>query len=261
MRRLWEILEPAKPGDSASRLFDVSIIALITANVVAVILGSVESIRAAAGGALDAFETASLVIFSVEYASRLASCTVDDRYRGAVRGRIRWAVSPVAVIDLLAIAPAFAPVLGLDGRFIRIFRLFRIFRVAKMGRYVQALRLLIDVARQKREELLVTTVLMLFLLIASSCLMFYAEHDEQPEAYPDIPTAMWWAVATLTTVGYGDVYPTTAAGRILGAIVAVAGIGFFALPTGVLGAGFVDEIQRRRQPPQRCPHCGREIRP
>ncbi len=246
--RLWKILEPAaRDDDGLSRLFDAAMSALIAANVIAVIVGTVEAVHEAAGAFLDAFERLSVAAFTIEYAARLASCTVDRRFQGALRGRVRWAATPMAIIDLAAILPAYLPLLGLDLRVARIFRLVRLVRLAKLARYVHAFQVLGAVARDKREELIVMTALMVGLLVLSSSLMFYAEHEAQPAAYPDIPSTMWWAVATLTTVGYGDVYPVTPVGKVLGGLVAILGIAFFALPTAVLGAGFVDEIQRRRR--------------
>ena len=112
--------------------------------------------------------------------------------------------------------------------------------------------------RSKKEELVLTSSVMLLLLVITSTLIYFAESSAQPEAFPDIPSAMWWSVITLTTVGYGDIYPITAAGKVLAALTAIMGIGLVALPTGILGSGFVAEIQREKEG-SRCPHCGREL--
>ena len=112
----------------------------------------------------------------------------------------------------------------------------------------------------RRAELLVTTAVMILMLIIASSLMYQVEHAAQPDVFPDIPSTMWWAVATLTTVGYGDVYPITGLGRILASVVAILGIGLFALPTGILGSGFVEEIENSKKERDRlCPHCGEPI--
>ena len=111
----------------------------------------------------------------------------------------------------------------------------------------------------KRAELTVTVTLLAVLLVLASSGVYFAEKSAQPEVFSSIPAAMWWAVATLTTVGYGDVYPITSAGKLLGAVVAILGIGMFALPTGILGAGFMEEIHRRKGVPRTCPHCGEPI--
>lgn len=260
MHRLWEILEPAQPGDRWSRAFDVFILALIALNVGATIAESVASLYARYGRLLDAFELASLVVFSIEYFARVVSCVADPRFASPVRGRIRFVATPLAIIDLLVILPFLTPWLDADFRGLRALRLLRVLRVAKMARYVSALRLLGDVVRSKREELYLTTALMGLLLVMSSSLMYQVEHQAQPESFPSIPATLWWAVETLSTVGYGDVVPTTPAGRVLGAVVAILGIGFFALPTGILGSGFVEELQRKKKAAV-CPHCGKSLEP
>jgi len=257
-RRTWEVVEAAAAGDPASRAFDTFILLLITLNVTAVVVGSVGAIEEEYGALLEAFELFSVVIFSVEYITRMWACTTDSRYSGTVWGRLRYGVSAMAVVDLLAILPFYLSVLGVDLRFIRALRLFRIIRVAKIGRYVSAFGLFGRVLRAKKEELILTTGVMFVLLLVAACLMYHAENAAQPERFPDIPSAMWWAVATLTTVGYGDVYPITTVGRLLGSVVAILGIGLFALPTGIVGSAFVDEIQSKRDVTT-CPHCGKEI--
>jgi voltage-gated potassium channel len=148
--------------------------------------------------------------------------------------------------------------LGMDLRVVRIVRLLRIARIAKLGRYVSALGLMGRVVKTRKEELVVTSVLMLFMLVIAASLMYHAENVVQPDNFPSIISTMWWAVATLTTVGYGDVYPVTAAGRFLASLVAILGIGFFALPISILGSGFVEELQKHDSHIY-CPHCGKEI--
>jgi len=256
--RTWEIVEAAGIGDRASRAFDTLILLLIALNVAAVVVGSVGDIEKQYGSLLHTFELFSVIVFSLEYITRMWACTSDPRYHGSVWGRLRYGASAMAVVDLLAILPFYLTVLGLDLRFIRALRLFRILRVAKIGRYVSAFGLFGRVVRAKKEELVLTTGVMFVLLLVAACLMYHAENAAQPEQFPDIPSAMWWAVATLTTVGYGDVYPITTVGRLLGSVVAILGIGLFALPTGILGSAFVDEIQSKDRVTT-CPHCGGQI--
>jgi voltage-gated potassium channel len=168
----------------------------------------------------------------------------------------------MAIVDLLAILPFYAPmVVRLDLRFLRALRLIRILRLLKLGRYSQAMQTIARVVVAKKEELLVTAFVVFILLLLGSAGLYYAEHDAQPEAVPSIPAAMWWGVVTLSTVGYGDIVPVTPAGRFLGAVVALLGIGMFALPTGILGAAFVEEVRRRRAATRVCPHCGRSLPP
>ncbi len=257
--RTWEILEVACPGDGVSRAFDIFILCLISLNVLAVIFGTVDSVQERHGALLRWFEIVSVGIFTIEYAGRVWSCVTTREYAGAVRGRLRFATRGMSLIDLLAIAPFYLPFLGLDLRFVRVLRLMRVVRVAKVGRYYSSLSLIAVVLKKKKEELVLTTALMLILLVLSASVMYYCEHGAQPEQFPDIPATLWWAVVTLTTVGYGDVFPVTTVGRLVASVIAVLGIGMFALPTGILGAGFVEEIQKRKSKPRRCPHCGKDL--
>ena len=163
----------------------------------------------------------------------------------------------MALIDLLAILPFFLTFISLDLRFIRTLRLFRLFRVFKFVRYSNSLRLFGKVIKHKKEELIVTATIMFVLVILTSSFIYLAEHEAQPDKFTDIPSSMWWAIVTLTTVGYGDVFPVTPLGKIFAAIIAILGIGMFALPTGILGASFVEEIDKMKAKEKAsCPHCG-----
>jgi voltage-gated potassium channel len=233
---------------------------LVADNVVAMVLETVVTVRQRAPEFFFWFEVFSVFVFTVEYVLRPWAVTVDPRYAHPVRGRIRYAVTPLLLIDLLAVLPFYLPYLGVDLRVFRAARLFRIFRVAKLGRYSHALQTFGRVIHSTREQLMTTLMLLLTLLLFSATLLYYAENQAQPEAFSSIPMAMWWGIATLTTVGYGDVYPITGIGRLMAAAIAILGIGMFALPTGILGSAFVEEIQNRgRSAPMTCPHCGREI--
>lgn len=258
-KRVYEILEAAVPGDRTSRVFDIFIISLISLNVIALVVGTVKPLYEKCPLFFRAFEIVSVTIFSVEYVLRLWSCTLNPEHAAPVRGRLRFAATPLAIIDLLAILPFYMPFLGLDLRFIRAVRLFRLFRVAKLGRYSKSLRMFGRVLAEKKEEFGITLFVLLLLLLLAACLMYFAECEAQPEVFSSIPAAMWWGVTTLTTVGYGDVCPVTPLGKAIASVVAILGIGMFALPTGILGAGFVEEVQKRRKLPRVCPHCGREL--
>ncbi len=259
-RRTWEIVEVAKSGDSVSRVFDIFILALIFLNVVAVIIGSLKTIQAKYGGLLDLVESVSVAVFTMEYVARIWSCTFDSRFTRPVVGRLSFAFQPMLMIDLFAIAPFYLPFLGIDLRSLRALRLLRLFRVAKIGRYYTSLTLIRNVFSSKKEELILTSAVMLLLVVVSSSILYYCENPTQPDSFSSIPATMWWAIATLTTVGYGDIYPVTAFGKLFAAIIAIIGIGMFALPTGILGAGFVEEIQKRKDETKTCPHCGKELR-
>jgi len=271
-KRVFEIVEIARPGDHLSRAFDIFIITLIALNVVALILESVQSIHAFSPRLFYIFECVSVVIFTIEYVARAWSCVEKPQYAKPVSGRLRFLVTPLAVIDLLAVLPFYLPFLGIDLRFLRILRMMRMFRIAKLGRYSQSLQILQRVAAGKKEQLVCTLFMLVLLVIVAASMLYYAENSAQPKNFSSIPAAMWWAICTLTTVGYGDIFPTTGLGKVMASIIAVLGIGVFALPAGILGAGFVEEMGQRDQSgssnagnadptgmPARCPHCGKEI--
>lgn len=167
-------------------------------------------------------------------------------------------MTPMALIDLLAIIPFYLPFFVPDLRFVRIIRLFRILRILKLGRYSKALQTFGNVLKRKKEDLAIALSTLLVLLVFAASLIYIVEHQAQPEVFSSIPAAMWWAVVTLTTVGYGDVYPVTIVGKLLGAGIAVLGIGLFALPVGILASGFAEEIKGDDNNPT-CPHCGKKI--
>ncbi len=256
--RVFNVLTVAVDGGARSRAFDQFLLALILLNVAAVIAESVEPIGTRYRDAFRFFEIFSVIIFSCEYALRLWACVEDPRYSGAVRGRLRYALSPLALIDLLAILPFYLSFVTTDLRILRILRVFRLLRMAKIARYSQTLQIFGRVLVATRMQLLLTLILMCVLLLLSSSLMYAVELQAQPRAFSSIPAAMWWAIATLTTVGYGDIYPVTVWGKIFGSLVSVFGIAMFALPTAVLGAAFLDEI-RSVQKKTVCPHCGKDI--
>ncbi len=255
-KRLHSILESSDLSDRWSRSINLFMTVLIAANVLAVILETVASIREQYGAALDRFEILSVIVFSIEYLARLWTCNEDGRYSGWLTGRVRFAATPMLIVDIMAILPFYLPLLlPYDMRFVRVLRLLRLSRLLKLGRYSEAMQTLGRVLKSKREELSVSVFAVVVLLILASSVMYHVEHSVQPVAFSSIPATMWWGVATLTTVGYGDVYPITALGKILGAIIAILGIGLFALPAGILASGFSEAFERKNA--SVCPHCGK----
>jgi voltage-gated potassium channel len=205
------------------------------------------------------FEVLSVIVFTVEYLLRLWVAPLAPRFQGAVWGRVRYALTPLALVDLWAVLPFYLPMLiPLDLRFIRALRVLRLIRVMKIGRYSESIQTLGAVLREQKEQLLAALLILLVLIVISSSLIYFVERDAQPEAFSSIPAAMWWSVATLTTVGYGDIYPVTPVGKVLASVIAVLGIGLFALPAGILGSGFVEKYREKRQP-LTCPHCGKNL--
>ena len=246
-KRLFQIIEPAGTSDRISRLFDKTILTLIGLSVLSVILESFPELAKKYSIFFSVFEIFSITVFSIEYILRIY--TADYKYPTdtGFYSVVKYLFSPMAIIDLLAIIPFYLPLLiPVDLRFLRILRLTRIIRIFKINRYTKSLILIGKVLNRKKEELVITVFITFLLLLLSASIMYYVEFDVQPEAFPNIIASFWWAIATLTTVGYGDVYPVTVLGKILSGIIALLGIGIVALPTGIISSGFIEEISRTK---------------
>ncbi|QIL78137.1 ion transporter [Hymenobacter sp. HDW8] len=256
---VYQLFDAQDGGRGLERVFDGVILGLVLLNGAAVVLGSVKSLSTAYRPFFVGLEIVSVYAFTIEYGLRVWSSVEDRRFRDPVRGRLRFMCTPMALIDLLAILPFYLSLAGVD---LRILRLLRLFRLLKVARYVRALDVIGQVVRRKRPELLVTTGLIGLLLVLVSSLMYYVESAAQPDKFGSIPETMWWGVATLTTVGYGDVYPITVAGKVLSSVIAVLGLGLFALPTGILAAGFSEQLAQQHRSAETlpyCPHCGHKL--
>jgi voltage-gated potassium channel len=235
-------------GRSSGRLglaFEIFLIVLIVGNALAVSLDSVPRFAAAYGHYFLIFEYVSLAIFTLEYLLRVWTVPEDPRYAARpVIDRLRYLVQPYMLIDFLAVAPAyialFMPFVDL-----RILRLFRLFRLLKIARYSPAVATLIHVLSLERRALFGTLLLLLCIMSLCAEGMYIIEGSIQPNAFGNLPSCMYWAIITLTTVGYGDTYPVTAAGRLLASVTAIMGLGLFALPVGIIASAFVTEIHRR----------------
>lgn len=261
-RKIYSLVEVVSYDDLKTPKidpFDIFIIVLIALNMLAVILETVDPVYQAAPRIFGYFEIFSVIIFTIEYILRVWSCTINEKYNHPITGRIKFILSPLALIDLFAFLPFYIPmVIPADLRFLRGIRLLRLIRVLKFGRYSEVVRLFGRVFKAKTAELFTAIFLIFVLLIISSSILYYVERDAQPDKFSSIPQAMWWGVVTLTTVGYGDIFPITSMGKFLASVISLLGIGLFALPTGILSAGFVEEIKKKGSH-IRCPHCGKEI--
>ncbi|WP_275316908.1 ion transporter [Tenacibaculum bernardetii] len=253
-KRVYEFL-------NNNSLFLKFIYALIILNVLSIILNSYKEVRTDYGKFLKYFEYFSVIIFSIEYILRL--WTASEKYKKGTNfyKRIKFSFSTYGIIDLLAILPFYLPLIfPFDLRVLRILRLFRLLRILKLGRLSKSLKTISSVLKETKSELSITLFVAFILLILSSSLMYYFENEVQPEKFENIGQAMWWSVATLTTVGYGDVYPITGVGKFLSAIIALIGIGFVALPTGILSSAFIERVQKNKEKIKKeiceCPKCG-----
>lgn len=262
--KVYQILDEDSKDTFAARFCNIFIISLIVLNVAAIILESFESIKINYQASLQAFEWFSIVVFTLEYILRLITADLKSPNKSKVAASIAFIVSPLAILDLLAILPAYLPLFfAVDLRFVRILRLLRIARLFKIKRYSKSLTLISDVIKEKRTELGATLFVTFILLVLASTLMYHVEGKHQPEAFPNIIASFWWAVATLTTVGYGDVYPVTGWGQFISGIIALLGIGLVALPTGILSSAFMDKIAEKneRTKGNACPTCGQSVEP
>ena len=243
--RIHMILEAGRSSGRLGLLFEIFLIVLIVANAIAVSLDSIPRFALAYGRLFQWFEVVSVAIFTLEYALRVWTAPEDPRYaERPFADRLRYIVQPYMLIDLVAIAPAYIA-LFVPFADLRILRLFRLFRLLKIARYSPAVSTLIHVLSLERRALFGTLLLLLCITCLCAEAMYVIEGQVQPRVFGDLPSCMYWAIITLTTVGYGDVTPITAAGRFLAGTTAVMGLGLFALPVGIIASAFVTEIHRR----------------
>ncbi|MEM9603327.1 MAG: ion transporter [Pseudomonadota bacterium] len=257
----------AHDQSSLGRRVEDAITWLILLNVTCLLLESMPALETRYGTLFVAVEAGTIAVFTVEYIARVWSCVEHPQYRHPLSGRIAYALKPAILIDLLSILPFYLTIAGIDDmRVLRLLRVFRIIRLFRLSRYSRPMRLIHRSIERRREEIVISTVMLLMLMLIAASVMYAVEHDAQPEVFASIPGTLWWAVVTLTTVGYGDVYPITPLGRVAAGVIAVLGIGMVALPTGIISSGFVEEFAADRaardaepEEPLRCPHCGERL--
>ncbi len=242
--RLHEILEVGSTTDRASIIFDTVIVVLIISNVIVFAASTVADLDARYHFWFETFNVFSVAIFTIEYIARLWVC-IDLpplRHMPPWKARLKFAATPLLIIDLLAILPFYlGNLFNVD---LRVLRVLRLIRFLKIARYSPALQILLRVVRSELWGLFGALIIMFSLILLSASLLYSVERDAQPENFGSLPAAMWWSLATLTTVGYGDVVPVTPAGKILGGMFMVFGLAMYALPIGILSSGFAREIAR-----------------
>jgi len=257
-KRTRQLLDPDYV-DRPGTIVNWFIMTLILLNVLAVAFETVESLYASYEAFFFGFELLSVTIFTVEYAGRIWSAVeAGEPYDRPIVGRLRFATRPLLVLDLIAILPFYIAIFAgvTDLRFLRALRLIRFLRLFRLVRYSESMQAFGRAFYLKRGQLIVAMTGNLILLVVASSLMYFAEHAAQPEAFPSIPGTMWWGIVTLTTVGYGDVTPVTPVGQLIGSVVAILGIGLFALPASIMASGF---IQGSSYETGFCPDCGHEL--
>jgi voltage-gated potassium channel len=262
-QRIHDIIEPRNNDSIAARLFDLFIISLIILNIFLIIIETVNDFSQDAKDIFRYIEIISVSIFLIEYILRVWVSDLDKPEMNPFAARIKYMFSFMALIDLIAILPFFLPFTAVDLRILRMIRLLRIFRVLKINRYTNALNTVASVIKRKGSQLILSTLVVIILMVMVSVLIYNIEHEAQPEIFQNAFSGLWWAVNTLTTVGYGDIYPITTAGKILSGIISLLGIGLIAVPTGIISAGFVENITKDKTENKKmrhyCPNCGEKI--
>lgn len=252
--QLFHILHKPSPDNVRARYANYLLAFLIVANALSVALETVPGIGDVYRTEFKAFEVLSTALFAVEYFARLWTCVEQSGFRRPVVGRIRYALHPLPILDLLAIATFWMPI---DLRFLRVTRIVRLLKVLNMPHLHNILEGIAAGLQRRRALILVAVSSMLLCVYSASALVYQLEHAAQPKVFTSIPVTFWWALETLTTIGYGDIVPMTPLGKFFTAMIAVMGIGVFALPAAIvtaviLEAGATDPIKRP------CPHCGKD---
>jgi voltage-gated potassium channel len=258
-KKLYRILEPSEKGVFMERLFEMLLVTLITLNILVIVISSIGDVHEHYKVEFYWFEVFSVILFTVEYIARVYSIIESSKFKHPVYGRLNYMKTPMAIIDLMAFLPFYLTFLPVDLRFLRIFRLMGLFRMFKVARYMHALTMFRRVMSERREQLVLSFIFILFILVIISTIMFYVEREAQPDKFTSIPATMWWGIATLTTVGYGDMVPITGLGRLLGGMFAITGVGLLALPAGILSSGFFELLHSPKSKKHTCPHCGKDF--
>jgi voltage-gated potassium channel len=255
------LLHPTEGNTRWDKLLNGFLISLILLNLIALMLETEQDFYLKHKFFFDTFDKVSVGLFSIEYILRLWSCTHDPKYHHWLWGRLKYMASLEAMIDLLAIMPFYlSRFITLDLRELRLLRLIRLLRIFRLASYMKATKVIVNVFKSRFQELLIAFIMTTGLIIIAACLMYFAEHNKQPEDFKSIPDTLYWSVTTLTTIGYGDMTPKTGIGRLLTGIIAMAGVALFALPAGIITAGFLEETRKSRKNHHIiCPHCGQPI--
>lgn len=250
---VFHILHKPAPTNRAGRYVNYFLTFIILANCVAVALETVPGIYKAHQPLFYWLEDTSTGVFVVEYVARLWICVEQAKFSDPVSGRIRYALHPLPLLDLIVIATYLAPV---DMRFLRIFRLTRLLRVLNLEEFDKSFQAIAHSLARRKNLLVVSVTAMLTVAYCFAALIYMVEHAAQPQQFSSIPETIWWAIVTLTTIGYGDATPITTIGKVLSGGIVLIGIGVFALPSAIVTASILEAGADKRI---RCPHCGKQL--
>lgn len=242
--RCYQLLDGDNATSTTGKIVNGFLIGLIILNVIVVIIESVPEINQEYGAAFAQLELFSVAIFSLEYLARVWMSVDNPKFGPGLKGRLRYMRSPIAVIDLIVILPFYLSLfISIDLRYLRLLRLLRLL---KLSHYIRSMDVFVKVITSELTSLASAVFAVLVLVVLAACLMFTLEHQAQPEQFKTVLDAIWWAVVTMTTVGYGDMTPVTAGGKILAILIMLLGVGTVALPAGMLAARFSEELQNRK---------------
>ena len=244
-KKIYEMVSIGMVNTGLNQSYDIiSTLALII-NLVAAFAATFENVKAAYGTLIYWVDEVTVLFFAIDYVLRLVSAGVQ--YQGVSDGRaaVKYAASGYGVIDLLSFLPHYLPAFFPSGAAVfRMFRVVRIFRLFRINAYSDSLTLIGNVLKNKKTQILASVFIIVLLILASSLCMYSVEHEAQPDVFKNAFSAIWWATSTLLTVGYGDIYPITVLGQILGIVITFLGVGLVAIPTGIISAGFIEEYQK-----------------
>jgi voltage-gated potassium channel len=261
----WRLFKLIRDDDNennlANTIFGSIIMFLIIVNVVIIILDTFENISINLKNIFLYIETITVIIFTLEYIARLWTAIYVYPNKKHIIAQIKFMFTSKAVIDLISIIPFYLPfIFPIENLlFLRILRVLRFSRLLKLNRYTDALTKIKNVVKDKSYQLICSLSFVIILMILSSVLMYYIENDKQPDVFENAFSGLWWGILTITTVGYGDIYPVTGLGKLLGAFIALLGVGLIAVPTGILSAGFIEQKKKKNNNDKKyCPYCGKK---
>ena len=245
LARLAKIIEIGASDDAVSRGYDFFITGVIVVNLLVSILMTFDNIYAAHRELLDVAEGLTVACFTVDYLLRILCAPYIFPSPTTLRSVGKYVFSFTGIVDLMSFLPYYLPFFLPGGAVaFRIFRIIRIFRLFRINAYYDSLNAITEVIVRRKQQLLSSTFIILILMLASSLCMYSVEHEAQPEVFKNAFSGIWWSVSTLLTVGYGDIYPVTTLGRVLGIGISFLGVGMVAIPTGIISAGFVEQYTR-----------------
>ena len=257
-QRVFNIIGPSEDEHFLGRIFDFLITLLILASVIIVFVVTFD-IPPRVHSWLLLTEGAISVVFTIEYLLRIWTAPCLYPKVSPWQARVKYVFSAMAVVDLIAIMPFYAPLVLPPGFLgLRALRLVRLLRILKLNRHFEALAAIGEVIKDKSRDIVASLFFVFLLMIISSLLIYAAEHDAQPDVFKNAFSALWWAIATLTTVGIDGIQPITLCGRILAACISILGVGLVAIPAGIISSGLIERLDsRHKHEPTICPHCGK----